>query len=115
MSVVCSKGKHHDFKIFKTNPLLIHLDSTLLADSGYQGMKKYHNNTELPIKNKKGQPLDKKEKSYNKELSKKRIFIENINRRCKIFRIVKDVYRGKHKHYSLTWNLISALVNLRYA
>ena len=35
-------------------------------------------------------------------------------RRCKIFRIVKDVYRGKHKHYSLTWNLVAALVNLRY-
>ncbi|MDD2661053.1 MAG: hypothetical protein PHY54_15465 [Methylococcales bacterium] len=43
-----------------------------------------------------------------------RVFIEHINRRCKIFRIVKDVYRGKHKHYSLTWNLVAALVNLRY-
>ena len=35
-------------------------------------------------------------------------------RRCKIFRIVKDVYRGKHKNYSLTWNLVAALVNLRH-
>ncbi|MFZ2449993.1 MAG: hypothetical protein WAW36_05675, partial [Methylovulum miyakonense] len=38
-------------------------------------------------------------------LSKRRVFIEHVNRRCKIFRIVKDVYRGKHKNYSLTWNL----------
>ena len=68
-------------------------------------------------------PADQKEKrptsfgrrqSPQKILSKQRVFIEHINRRCKIFRIVKDVYRGKHKHYSLTWNLVAALVNLRY-
>ena len=38
----------------------------------------------------------------------------SINRRCKIFRVVKEVYRGKHQHYSKTGNLIAGLVNLRY-
>ncbi len=42
------------------------------------------------------------------------IFIKHINRRCKIFRIARDVYRGKYKYYSLTWTLAAALVNLRY-
>jgi|GEM_PF-5463712 len=41
-------------------------------------------------------------------------YLEHVNRRCKIFRLVKDVYRGKHKNYSLTWNVVAALVNLRY-
>jgi len=68
----------------------------------------------LPIKKKKGESLTVEDKRHNKALSKQRIFIENINRRCKIFRIVKEVYRGKHKNYSLTWLLVSALVNLRY-
>ncbi|HEO65306.1 MAG TPA: IS5/IS1182 family transposase, partial [Spirochaetes bacterium] len=40
--------------------------------------------------------------------------IEHINRRCKIFRIVKETYRGKHKNYRKTWNVVAALVNLRY-
>jgi hypothetical protein len=59
--------------------------------------------------------LTTKEKSHNKTLSKKRILIENVNRQCKIFRIVKDIYRGKHKNYALNWHLIKAIVNLRYA
>jgi len=40
--------------------------------------------------------------------------IEHINRRCKIFHAVKEVYRDKPKNYSKTWNLVAGLVNLRY-
>jgi len=68
----------------------------------------------IPIKNKKGIKRSEEDKTYNKSLSKKRILIENINRLCKIFRIVKDVYRGKHKNYGLNWRLIAALINMRY-
>ena len=114
MSVVCGKGRQHDFTIFKINRVFIHPGSLFLADSGYQGLQKHHKNTTLPIKKKKGIPLTIKAKAHNKALSKQRIFIENVNRRCKIFRITKEVYRGKHKNYSLTWRLVSALVNLRY-
>ena len=41
------------------------------------------------------------------------MYIENINRLGKIFRAVKEVYRGKHKNYGLTWRLVAAIVNLR--
>jgi hypothetical protein len=102
------------FWVFKDNRLLLHPDVLVLADSRYQGIHKLHQNPTLPVKKKKGQPLSAEDKAHNKALSKQRIFIEPVNRRCKIFRIVKDVYRGKHKHYSLTWNLVAALVNLRY-
>ena len=81
---------------------------------GYQGLHKHHQNSTLPVKKKKGQALSVEDKADNKALSKQRVFIEHVNRRCKIFRIVKDVYRGKHKNYSLTWNLVAALVNLLY-
>ena len=93
---------------------MLHKDSLMLGDSGYQGIEVYHKQSLIPIKKKKGCPLTATEKAKNKVLSKRRILIENVNRRCKIFRIVKDVYRGKHKHYSLTWNLVAALVNVRY-
>lgn len=114
LSVVLSKGRQHDFSIFKASRVLLHRESTLLADSGYQGIEAYHKQSSIPIKKKKGQRLTVEEKAYNKALSKQRILIENVNRRCKIFKITKDVYRGKHKHYSLTWNLVAALVNARY-
>jgi len=114
LSVVCAKGKKHDFSLFKESRILIHPDSKLLADSGYQGLKKYHKNSMTPIKKQKGIELSKEDKDFNKSLSKKRILIENINRFCKIFRIVKEVYRGKHKNYGLNWNVVAALVNMRY-
>ena len=115
LSVAIGKGRQHDFSVFIGSRGLLHPDAALLADSGYQGMHKHHQNAILPIKKKKGQPLSAEDKTHNKALAKQRVFIEHVNRRCKIFRIVKDVYRGKHKHYSLTWHLVAALVNLRYA
>lgn len=114
LSVVCAKGRRHDFTVFKRNRIFLHPKSHLLADSGYQGLQKLHKNTTLPIKKKKGNSLTAEAKAHNKALSKQRIFIENVNRHCKIFRIVKEVYRGKHKNYSLTWRLVAALINLRY-
>ncbi len=63
-----------------------------LADSGYQGILKLYANSTIPTKKKKNQELTDEEKRHNRELSKKRILIENVNRRCKIFRIAKDVY-----------------------
>jgi transposase len=111
----CAKGRQHDFSLKKASHVLIPKDSQLLADSGYQGLNKYHNNSILPIKKKKGKPQTPEDKAHNKALSKRRILIENINRLCKIFRSVKEVYRGQHKNYSLIWHLIAALVNLRYS
>ena len=115
MSVYCGKGRMHDFKILKKSKIRIHQEIKKLADSGYQGIQKIYGNTEIPIKKKKNKQLTVEQKKHNKELSKKRILIENVIRRCKIFRIVKEKYRGKHKNYGKVWNIIAALVNLRYA
>ena len=103
------------FTLFKASRLLLDPNTQLLADSRYQGIIGYHLNSLIPFKKKKGQSLTTKEKSHNKILSKKRILIENVNRQCKIFWIVKDIYHGKHKNYALNWHLIKAIVNLRYA
>ena len=115
LSVFCGKGQVHDFQLFKQSGVLLHPDTLVLADSGYQGLEKYHANCLLPVKKKKGQRLCKQAKEYNKALAKKRVVVEHVIRLCKIFRIVKDVYRGKHKNYSFNWNLVAALVNLRLA
>lgn len=86
-----------------------------MADAGYQGLDRLYENSQTPKKNSKKHLLTKEEKRENRALAKVRIFIEHVNRRCKIFRIAKEVYRGKHKNYGKTWNVIAALVNLRYA
>ena len=115
LAVRCEKGSVHDFKILKNSRLRLHPETLIIGDAGYQGMSKLHRNSQTPIKKKKGQTLTPEEKQYNHELSRKRIVIEHVNRRCKIFRMVKETYRGKHKNYGKIWNIVAGLVNLRYA
>lgn len=112
--IASSKGKTHDFKAFKDSNTHIPPNIKVLGDSGYQGIKEIHPNSRIPIKKPRGKELTKRQKLYNHLLSKKRIIVENIIRRCKIFRITKDVYRGKHKNHGKLWNLVAGLVNLRY-
>jgi len=115
MAVKCRKGRVHDFRILKEDRPAIHPEIKKLMDSGYQGVGEIYSNTEIPKKKTKNNPLTKEDKAHNHQLAKKRIGVEHVNRRCKIFRIVKETYRGKHKNYSKTWNIIAALVNIRFA
>ncbi len=45
-----SNGKKHDFRLFKESKILIHPKVKAITDSGYQGIQKIHNNSELPKK-----------------------------------------------------------------
>jgi hypothetical protein len=113
--VVCGKGRTHDFALLKQCRLRINKELKKYADSGYQGILKLYPNSLTPIKKPRNRDLTKEERRYNRALAKIRIAIEHVNRRCKIFRIVKDTYRGKHKNYHKIWTVVAALVNLRYA
>jgi hypothetical protein len=62
LSVVVAKGQQHDFSVFKDSRLLLYPDALLLADSKYQGMHKYHQNSILPVKKKKANPFRQKTK-----------------------------------------------------
>ncbi len=95
--IASGKGKTHDFKMFKDSKTHIPSDIRILADSGYQGIKDIHANSCTPIKKPKGNKLTKRQRLYNRLLSKKRIIVENIIRRCKIFRITKGYTGGSIK------------------
>jgi hypothetical protein len=112
--IVCGKGRTHDVTLLKRCRLRIKQELKKYADSGYQGILKLYPNSLTPIKKPRNRELTKAERRYNRELAKIRIAIEHVNRRCKIFRIVKDTYRGKHKNYHKTWTVVAALVNFRY-
>ena len=83
-----------------------------MADSGYQGIQKICNNAETPNKKTKLHPLSKEEKKENNKLSSKRIIIEQINAKIKVFKITKYPYRNRRKRFGLRMNLICAIINL---
>jgi hypothetical protein len=115
LSVVCGPGQIHDFALLKHAHLRIAARIDKYADAGYQGLSKWYRNSLTPIKKPKHRNLTPDERAYNRALARVRIHIEHVNRRCKIFRIVKETYRGKHRHVQITWTLVAVLVNLRYA
>ena len=45
-----SNGKKHDFKLFKESCFRVKPNSTIIADSAYQGLHKIYSNSLLPKK-----------------------------------------------------------------
>ena len=71
-----------------------------------------HPNSQTPAKKSKLHPLSQEQKASNRALSRKRILIENISRRLKIFRILSERYRNRRKRFGLRFNLIAAICNM---
>lgn len=107
-------GKTHDFKIFKNSNNRVHPDTKIQGDSGYQGIQKIHRNSELPKKRSKKNPLTKKDKKKNKEISSSRVIVENIFAYIKKFKIISQRYRNRRKRFGLRFNLICALFNYEW-
>ena len=106
-----SCGSQHDFQLFKESQTVLSASLSIMADSGYQGLDKVHENSQTPTKKSKRKPLTQEQKSQNRQLSRKRILVENIIRRLKIFRILSERYRNRRKRFSLRFNLIAAIFN----
>lgn len=101
----------HDAKIYERSKVKLSKEIEIKADSGYQGLQKKHGKVWLPKKNSKLRKLTKEEKRANRELASKRIRVENVIRRLKIFRILAERYRNRRNRLGLRFNLISGIYN----
>ncbi len=112
--IICStvgQGRRHDFHLFKKSKVRIKETVKVLADSGYQGIKKLHQNSDLPKKNSKKKPLTKQEKKENHHISSERVLVENVIRKVKIFRVMAEKYRNRRRRFTLRLNLIAGIIN----
>lgn len=112
--VICTrqtKGKTHDFELFKQSKLELCEQTKCLGDAGYQGLEKEHENCQTPTKKPKGSKLSKEQKRANRALARERIVVENVIRHLKIFRIVAEKYRNRRRRFGLRFNLIAGLYN----
>ena len=107
------KGRRHDFKLLEQSRCahLLHYDTELLSDSGFQGVAKLHANSRTPFKRWRGKVLTSKQQSHNRALAKERILAEHVIRKLKVFRILKETYRHRRRRFGLRFNLVSALYN----
>jgi len=112
--IVCicnSRGKTHDFRIFKESGTHINPDVLIAVDSGYQGLQKIHAKTELPKKRTKKNPLSDEDKKKNREIASKRVLNENVIGVVKRFKILAERYRNRRRRFNLRFNLIAGIYN----
>jgi len=112
--VICTdycNGKKHDFKLFIDSKVRWLKKIKALTDSGYIGINKIQSYTQLPKKRTKKNPLSKKDKKNNKELSSQRVINENVIGFLKRFKIISDRYRNRRKRFGLRFNLIAGICN----
>jgi IS5 family transposase len=114
LEVICTaigKGREHDFKIFKESKIIAVSRIQVIADKGYEGIKKYYNNSKTPHKKPRNSQLNAEQKQENRSLAKLRIKVEHIIRCLKIFRILSSRYRNRRKRFGLRVNLIAGIYN----
>ena len=112
--VICtahSRGPVHDFALYKQSKVEPHASLEVLADSGYQGLSKLHEKSQTPRKKPRKAELTDEQKQSNRELARRRVVVEHVIRRLKIFRILAERYRNRRKRFSMRFNLIAGLYN----
>lgn len=110
-----ANGTTHDYKMLKDSDIICALEEKGIGgkfDSGYQGVQKELTKAIIPKKKTKLHELTKEEKEFNKQLSKKRIAIEHVNRELKIFRIMKETYRNHQNRYEVKLQIMCGIYNL---
>ena len=112
LSAAFCAGRRHDFQLFKESGAKLPPHALLPADAGCQGMAGIHPKIQTSFRKTKLQPLDKEQTHCNKTLSRKRIVIEHIFRKLKVFSMLSERYRNRKKHFGLRFNLIAAIYNM---
>jgi len=104
-------GKTHDFQVFVRSRTALPKGTRCLADSGYLGLTKRHENSRTPHKKSKRHPLTQEQRSENRQLSKERFAVEHVIGSLKVFRILSERYRNRRRRFGLRFNLIAAIYN----
>lgn len=111
VSIQVEIGTMHDLKIARKYTKEFANFTCVLGDLAYKGLKEIKSKLLIPIKKPRKMSLPKEAKQINKEISRRRIPIEHINSRLKVFRILSERYRNRRKRFGLRVNLISGLIN----
>lgn len=110
-------GSVHDKTLLERSRLLTALpDGTIVrGDLGYLGTARDHPRLDirLPRRKWRGRPRRLADVRRNRSLARQRIVVEHAIRRCKIFRVLADVYRQARERYNPLFRAVAGLANLR--
>lgn len=109
------QGKVHDRKICEEENLTFFKKLNVFMDLGFLGVTSDSAQIIIPYREKRNQtPLSTEEQKHNKWLSKIRARIEHVIASVKIFRKVKEIFRGRlFKREDTVMLIACALHNLK--
>ena len=104
VSIQIESGRKHDLRIARKHVKELIIYPCVMADLAYKGFHQIKSKPLIPIKKSKKISLLKIAKQINKEISRRRIAIEEINCQLKHFRILIERYRNRWKRFGLRMN-----------
>ena len=107
--IIGEKGPRNDGKLLEQTQAELPATLSFLGDKAYIGRR----NTTAPYKKPPGGELTQVQKDFNKEVSKKRVFVEHVIRVIKIFRIAQEEFRMRAGMYEQVIGCVCGLVRLR--
>lgn len=111
MCIASGKGATHDLTLLRSSKVMVHPETALIGDAGYQGIWRHHRYSLTPHKASKHHPLTSDERLENRAIASTRQPVEHVIRRLKIFRVLKEVYRHRRRRFGLRLSLIAGLLN----
>lgn len=88
-------GSVHDKTICEQEQLTFTKQGMVMMDLGFMGLNSEKAHLIMPYKHKKNQELHPYQEEYNRWVSKIRVKVEHIIAKIKIFRKVKEKFRGR--------------------
>lgn len=88
-------GSVHDKKICNLEQIKFSKKTMVLTDLGFLGLSSETAQIIMPHKRRKNQELNDQQEQWNKWVSKIRVKVEHIIASVKIFRKVKEKFRGR--------------------
>lgn len=111
-------GSIHDKTIFEKErtPDKIPKPTTTRLDNAYQKVEKEYSSHVfvLPSKANRWRSLTREEKKANKEKARKRIMVEHVIARLKVFRILSLTFRANPKRHDRIFANLAGLYNFRF-
>lgn len=104
-------GATHDKNVYYKTRIYTTPKIRPIADLGYCGVP----TLQIPFKKPKGKELSPSQKQYNKQLAKRRIIIEHIIGKMKIFQILVYPFRNPLSKHSLIFKNVAGFYNLMFA
>jgi DDE superfamily endonuclease len=112
LSTALAHGRVHDMELFKRHHKKQRFNALMMVDKGYQGLQALGIRCLIPFKASKKMPLVFMHKQINREIAKRRMRIEHVNGKLKVFKILAERYRSRRKRMGLRLNLIAAIYNV---